>query len=184
MICKNCGAECAEGTAFCMNCGTKIEQQGEQQQWNQQPWNGQPQETGQQWNQQQGYQQWNNGQPNQQQWNGQQPLDQSYGQAPYGQNPYGQNPYPYYGERKTSGFAVASLVLGLIGIFLDAFFLVPSILAIVFAAVSRKQTNAGYKGRGMAIAGLVLGIIFLAIYLVAIISGTAYIGLNGNYFYY
>jgi uncharacterized membrane protein YvbJ len=55
------------------------------------------------------------------------------------------------GER-TSGMAIASLILGILGI---------SILAIIFGAIGISQTNKDpyLKGRGLAVAGLVLGII-------------------------
>lgn len=55
---------------------------------------------------------------------------------------------------------MASLVLGIAGFFIN--FL--SILAIIFGAVAMGQTakNPELKGRGMAITGLVLGIIVVA----------------------
>ena len=53
---------------------------------------------------------------------------------------------------RTNGFAIAALVLGILGIWL---------LAIIFGAVGLSQTkrDASYTGRGLAIAGLVLGIV-------------------------
>jgi hypothetical protein len=55
------------------------------------------------------------------------------------------------GER-TSGMAIAALVLGILGI---------SILAIIFGAIGINQTgkDPSLKGKGMAVAGLVLGIL-------------------------
>lgn len=66
---------------------------------------------------------------------------------------------------KNDGFAIASLVLGIIGL---VFFWFPvcSILAIIFAAISISRINKSdgqLTGKGMAIAGLVLGIISVAI---------------------
>ncbi len=58
---------------------------------------------------------------------------------------------------KTSGLAIASLVCGIVWIYG-----VTSILAIIFAVVSRRQirdSNGWVTGGGMATAGLVLGII-------------------------
>ena len=56
---------------------------------------------------------------------------------------------------KVSGFAIASLVLGIVWIYG-----ITSVLAIIFAILARKQVaNEGRTGGGMAIAGLVLGII-------------------------
>jgi hypothetical protein len=59
-------------------------------------------------------------------------------------------------SRRTSGLAVASLVLGLLGI---------SILALIFGGVAMGQTgrDPNLSGRGMAVAGFVLGLIGLII---------------------
>jgi uncharacterized membrane protein YvbJ len=61
-------------------------------------------------------------------------------------------PAPATTKERTSGMAVASLILGILGI---------SILAIIFGAIGISQTNKdpNLKGKGLAIAGLVLGII-------------------------
>ncbi len=63
-----------------------------------------------------------------------------------------------------SGMAIASLVLGLVGIPLCMCF-IPSLLAIIFGAIGLNQIkqNPRLGGRGMAIAGLVLGIVFLVV---------------------
>ena len=59
----------------------------------------------------------------------------------------------------SNGFAVASLVLGIIG--LPAFCaVIPSILAVVFGIIGYNQiarTNAEGGGKGMAVWGIVLG---------------------------
>jgi len=74
------------------------------------------------------------------------------------------------GTVRTSGLATASLVLGIIGLFIG--FL--SILAIIFGAIALHQTDRdpNLKGRGKAIAGLVLGIIgvLIGILLAAIVA--------------
>jgi uncharacterized membrane protein YvbJ len=56
------------------------------------------------------------------------------------------------GEKRTSGMAIASLILGILGI---------SLLAIIFGGIGISQTgkDPNLKGRGMAVAGLVLGIL-------------------------
>lgn len=70
-------------------------------------------------------------------------------------------------ETKSNGMAVASMVLGLVGLII---FAIPcGILATVFAGVSKKKGKSG-----MATAGLVLGIIdiaFGAFYTVLVGSG-------------
>lgn len=60
--------------------------------------------------------------------------------------------------REKSGFAVASLILGLLWICG-----IGSILAIIFGAIGLKETRPpeGKDGRGLAIAGLILGIMGL-----------------------
>lgn len=74
-------------------------------------------------------------------------------------------PFAYQGatarQARNSGLAVASLVLGLLGLCG-----IGSILAIIFGAVAIRQideSNGALTGKGMAKAGLVLGIIWLAI---------------------
>ena len=66
---------------------------------------------------------------------------------------------------RTNGFAVASLVLGIVGVML-CFLFVPSVLAVIFGAVALsqiKQQPLVYRGRGLATAGLVLGLIGVAL---------------------
>lgn len=73
-----------------------------------------------------------------------------------------------------NGLSIASLVLGLIGI---VAWLLPlagypvTIVAIVLGVKGMKQQS----GRGMAIAGLVLGIVFLVLTLINSVLG-AYLG--------
>ena len=68
--------------------------------------------------------------------------------------------------QKTNGLAIASLVLGIVWIYW-----IGSILAIVFGHVALsqiKKSGGTQGGRGMAIAGLVLGYIGLATILLVI----------------
>jgi hypothetical protein len=77
-------------------------------------------------------------------------------------------------ETKTHGLAVAALVCGILGIFT---FGILSILAIIFGAISLKKIKRSggfYTGRGMAIAGLVLGIILVAIFLFVLFIALAF----------
>lgn len=68
-------------------------------------------------------------------------------------------------KAKTSGLATTSLILGILAILFNLIF-VPSILAIVFGIKARKRIAAtGEGGAGMAMAGLVLGIIGAVLYL-------------------
>jgi len=75
-------------------------------------------------------------------------------------------------EQRTSRMAVASLITGITGILSIplAFFAIPeilSVLAIIFGAVGMKRSRrTGVKDHGMAVAGLVLGIIGLILLVV------------------
>ena len=61
--------------------------------------------------------------------------------------------------------SVASLVLGLVNV-IPCFWLfpLPALLAVIFGFVGRSQIKrSGARGAGLAIAGLILGIVFIAI---------------------
>jgi hypothetical protein len=80
--------------------------------------------------------------------------------VPYGQ-PGG------YAPTRTNGLAIASMVLGII-----CFYWITSILAVIFGHIALsqiKRSNGTQTGRGMAIAGLVLGYIWLALLVVIIV---------------
>ncbi len=72
---------------------------------------------------------------------------------------------------QSDGFAVASLVLGIIGI-PSACALIPSLLAVVFGVLAlAKDKGAGARGgRGMAIAGIVCGGVGLLLFARVILS--------------
>jgi Domain of unknown function (DUF4190) len=62
----------------------------------------------------------------------------------------------------TNAFAVASFVIGVVGVFV---FFLPNILAAVFGHVALNQIKtSGASGKGLAIAGLVLGWIGVALW--------------------
>jgi hypothetical protein len=81
-------------------------------------------------------------------------------------------PHPYATPAPTNGFAIASLVLGIIWVYW-----LGSVLAVIFGHISLKQiARDQHGGRGMAIAGLVLGYIgigTLAIFLAILIGAAA-----------
>lgn len=64
----------------------------------------------------------------------------------------------------SSGVATASLVLGIIGVLGGwCMFGIPCILAVAFGHAGLAQTRDGRMGgRGMAVAGLILGYVFVA----------------------
>ena len=85
----------------------------------------------------------------------------------YGQ-PYGQAP-------RRNGLGIASMVLGICAIVIPCFWVlqVPGVLAIIFSAIalSQHRKNPQYTGRGMAIAGLVLGLVSLVILVLLLAFG-------------
>lgn len=88
-------------------------------------------------------------------------------------------PPAYPVKAKTNGLALASMILGIVGITVGLcliFFPVMPILAVVFGHLGLSQTRStGAPGRGYAIAGLVTGYIGIALailWLIAIIFGT------------
>ena len=98
-----------------------------------------------------------------------------YGQQPYGQQPYGQPPaHPPgpgtpggYGPPKKSPLAVIALVSGIVGAIPCCWSLpIFAIVALVTGFLGRKQIDESQgqlTGRGMATAGVVLGIIVMVI---------------------
>jgi hypothetical protein len=83
-----------------------------------------------------------------------QPPSDSPGPPQYGQPQYGS-------PGKTESTAIASLVLGIVGL-VGCIFVAP-ILAIVFSnqAKNKIRQNPSLQGQGMATAGFVLGIVGL-----------------------
>lgn len=96
----------------------------------------------------------------------------------YQQSPYGMPPI-MPARQPGDGFAVASLVLGIISV-VCCYTLVPSILAIIFGAVARSR---GTIRSGMATAGLVLGIIALVIGVLYIIAALAFDSASSEYLF-
>jgi hypothetical protein len=78
-------------------------------------------------------------------------------------------PYPVViAQQSTPGEATAALVLGIVGMLVGCL-MIPSILAIVFGIKARNMIDASegfLGGRGMATAGLTLGIVSLGIWTV------------------
>jgi hypothetical protein len=97
------------------------------------------------------------------------------GPSPYGPQPYGRYGSPYRGwapPARTNGMAIASMVCGILWMYW-----LGSILALVFGYVAKSQIDKSHgtqTGRGMAVAGIVLGWVgvgFLVLFiLLAIVS--------------
>jgi Domain of unknown function (DUF4190) len=95
---------------------------------------------------------------------------------PYAPPPPAHPPGPVYPAQpavvgSTNGFAIASLVLGIVWIYW-----VGSVLALIFGYIAVSQINASgglQQGRGLAIAGIVLGWIGVGILVVVLLVGAA-----------
>jgi hypothetical protein len=82
--------------------------------------------------------------------------------------PYQAGFYQPLNVRRTNGFAVASLVFGIL------FPVIGSIPAIILGHNARAQIRkSGDNGDGMAIAGLVLGYLWVALFVLGILMGVA-----------
>lgn len=96
---------------------------------------------------------------------GQQPQSP---QGPYGQPPYGQPPMPY-GQPgavamppQSNGWSVAALVTGLVGFCLPG---LGGLLAVLFGFLGIKRSGVTQTGKGMSIAGLLLGLLSVGLWL-------------------
>jgi len=72
-------------------------------------------------------------------------------------------------DPKTNGSALAGFILSLVGLFIFGFIL--GVLAIIFSAIGLgkiKKDPAKWKGKGMAIAGLIIGIVDIIGWLIVI----------------
>lgn len=87
---------------------------------------------------------------------------------------------PSLEQKPGNGLAVASLVLGIVslGLFCVWYVALPcAVLAIIFGKVAGNRARAGASGAGMAKAGLICGIIALA--LAIVIVGSIVVGASG-----
>ena len=93
----------------------------------------------------------------------------------YSADPY--DPYRTGTPAGTNGMAIGALVSSLVGLAL-CFCFIPSIVGIVLGVISMAQTSrTGQDGHGMALAGVIVGVITLLLGIVFVIFGA----LNGNY---
>lgn len=89
-------------------------------------------------------------------------------------------PAPQEKTRKTNGFAIAGLVLGILSVFCCCISPIFSILAIVFGAIALPQiAKEKSAGKGMAIIAIVLGSIMLLLTL----AGAVYSAVIGEVSY-
>lgn len=103
------------------------------------------------------------------------PFPQPQGPAPFGapQPGYGPAQPPGYGppafqQQGNNGKAIAALVLGILSVL--CFGILAGIPAIIFGQIAKREIDAGNGGgRGMAQAGFILGIVSVAITVLALI---------------
>ena len=80
------------------------------------------------------------------------------------------NPYAGYGQvdqRKTNGMAIAGFICGCAGLFF-----IPAVLGIVFGFIARSQiqrSNGTQKGNGLALAGILVAIGWLALLILSVV---------------
>jgi hypothetical protein len=88
--------------------------------------------------------------------------------------PLGVSPISIAPVQKTSQMAVWALIIGILGVLPCCGFVVPSLVSIVLGgiALSRLSSHPELRGRGLAIAGIILGVIGL---LVGITLGVLFI---------
>jgi hypothetical protein len=107
----------------------------------------------------------------------------TYGQAGYGQAGYGQTGYgapgysqpypgggfsPYPAAPKTNGLAIASLVCSILGFCCG----IGGVLGVIFGFVARgqiKRSGGSQKGSGLALAGIIVGFVFIALAAVGLV---------------
>jgi len=142
MDCEKCGKEISPGNSFCQSCGAPVGQQP-------------PPEVA-------------PGAPTLIP-----PPPAPRGNAQAGQPPSPVPPPPQAaatptgGPARSSGWAIASLVMGILG--WTCLFFVGGVLAIIFGAVAKHEihkSNGKLKGGGMATAGIVLGSVIVLIVLI------------------
>ncbi len=107
---------------------------------------------------------------------------QAFGQQPYGQpqSPYGQPAY-YATPTQPKGLSIASMVCGIAVYIGFGFFILPQIAAVILGHLALKREPAG---KGMAIAGLVMGYLGIALTVVFGIIFFAAIGASTNRYNY
>ena len=72
-------------------------------------------------------------------------------------------------KKKVNGLAVAGFVISLVGMF--CFGIVCGILSVIFCAIALKQIPAKNQGgKGLAVAGLIIGILDLALLVVSYLA--------------
>lgn len=99
--------------------------------------------------------------------------------TPYGTDPYGSAP----SRSLPTGMAVASLVLGILGLLTSAFLLggLLGLVAIILGIIALGKIKRGEAGgRGMAIGGIVTGILALLVTILIVVTVGAFFANNAD----
>ena len=109
-----------------------------------------------------------------------------YGSAPTYGAPYGGAPaygYGYGAQPKTNVLAIVSLIASIVG-FIGLLPIVGSIGAVITGHISLNQLKTnGENGRGMALAGTIVGYVGLALWILGIIAFFGFIAWMSQYAY-
>ena len=68
-------------------------------------------------------------------------------------------------ESKTSGLAIASLVMGILSLFCSIFMAIPAIICGIIALVKISKSNGQLKGNGFAVAGITVPVVVMVVIL-------------------
>lgn len=94
----------------------------------------------------------------------------SYGQPAYGQAPYGGYPMP----PKNNTLAIVALISAIASLTVVPF--IGSIVAVITGHMSLSQIKfSGEGGRGMALAGVIIGWVGIAVMIIGIIALVAFV---------
>ncbi|MHB8262881.1 MAG: DUF4190 domain-containing protein [Acidimicrobiales bacterium] len=126
---------------------------------------------------------------------GQPSYANAYGPQPYGPQPYGaaQGGYyaPYPQARPTSGLAIASFICSVGGALIFIIWPLTAIAGIVLGFMAKSEidkSGGAYGGRGLAVAGIIVGIAVVAITVIVLVlifvavSSCHTVGSNGRLF--
>lgn len=165
MNCKNCGAPLEEGTKFCINCGSQVETiERVEAETVSEP---EPVKTADDFD-----------------YYKEPKTEQTQSNQTYSEPQYQKPQYENYGGTYNNGnkqtgntLAIVSLVLGILSIVCCCFSALQIILAIgalVTGIISVKSTE---NGKGMAIAGIVMGGLMILSGIIGIVFGMAYMNM-------
>ncbi len=83
-------------------------------------------------------------------------------------------------SNKNNGLAIAGFVVSLVSIFFN-FYCITGIVGIILSVIGlKKSSELGGKGKGMAIAGIILGVVGIVIGIIAIVTIVSLFSMGAN----